>query len=83
MSSLSAVACCRKIILKACALMIFGGVLNWSRDFWRVWSNVLAMEAVAQPSPMDLDENEDETENENASCQGNNEDEEVASELVN
>ena len=50
--------------------MTFGGVLN----------NVLAMEAAGQLQPMEVDENE--AENENASCQGNNEDEEVASELV-
>ena len=50
--------------------MTFGGVLN----------NVLAMEAARQLQPMEVDENE--AENENASYQGNNEDEEVASELV-
>ena len=50
--------------------MTFGGVLN----------NVLAMEAERQLQPMEVDENE--AENENASYQGNNEDEEVASELV-
>ena len=48
----------------------FGGVLN----------NVLAMEAERHLQPMEVDENE--AENENASYQGNNEDEEVASELV-
>ena len=38
------------------------------------------MEVGEQLRPKDVDKNEDE--NENASCQGNNEDEEVASELV-
>ena len=52
------------------SLVTFGGVLN----------NVLAMEAAGQLQPMEVDENE--ADNENASCQGNNEDEEVASELV-
>ena len=50
--------------------MIFGGVLN----------NVLAMEVAEQLGPSEVEEKEGE--NENVSIQGNNEDEEVASELV-